>query len=105
MAFQIVQPNASASSHSKRAGRIPDHEWDVWHEKLVQLFRDDGVPQKVIVDVIAKLVQKELKSTINLGIAYQLRGMPGAFYYKGPEDVNLNKSESLKEKLQIGEVG
>jgi hypothetical protein len=25
-------------------------------------------------------VQKELKGTMNLGIAHQLRGMPGAFY-------------------------
>jgi hypothetical protein len=49
-------------------------------------------------------VQKELKGTKNLGIAHQLRGMPGAFYYKGPEDVDLNKSGSLKEELQIGEV-
>jgi len=30
--------------------------------------------------------------------------MPGAFYYKGPENVDLNKSGSLKEELQIGEV-
>lgn len=49
-------------------------------------------------------VQKELKGTMNLGIAHQLRGMPGAFYYRGPEDVDLNKSGSLKEELQIGEV-
>lgn len=49
-------------------------------------------------------VQKELTGTKNLGIAYQLRGMPGAFYYSGPEDVDLNKSGSLKEELQIGEV-
>lgn len=49
-------------------------------------------------------IQKEIKGTMNLGIAHQLRGMPGAFYYKGPEDVDLNKSGSLKEELQIGEV-
>jgi hypothetical protein len=41
---------------------------------------------------------------MNLGIAHQLRGMPGAFYYRGPEEVDLNKSGSLKEELQIGEV-
>jgi hypothetical protein len=49
-------------------------------------------------------VQKEINSTMNLGIAHQLRGMPGAFYYKGPEEVDINKSGSLKEQLQIGEV-
>ncbi len=49
-------------------------------------------------------IQKEIKGTMNLGVAHQLRGMPGAFYYKGPENVDLNKSGSLKEELQIGEV-
>jgi hypothetical protein len=49
-------------------------------------------------------IQRELKGTTNLGIEYQLRGMPGAFYYPGPEDVNLTKSASVKEELQIGEV-
>ncbi|KAB5536542.1 hypothetical protein GE09DRAFT_1226600 [Coniochaeta sp. 2T2.1] len=40
----------------------------------------------------------------NLGIAHQLRGMPGAFYYEGPEEVDLGKSGSLKEELELGEV-
>jgi hypothetical protein len=30
--------------------------------------------------------------------------MPGAFYYPGPEDVDLSKPVSVKEELQIGEV-
>jgi hypothetical protein len=30
--------------------------------------------------------------------------MPGAFYYNGPEEVDLAKSGSLKEELLIGEV-
>jgi hypothetical protein len=38
------------------------------------------------------------------GIAHQLRGMPGAFYYPGPEDVGLGKSEPPKDMIEIGEV-
>ncbi|KAF7513308.1 hypothetical protein GJ744_009729 [Endocarpon pusillum] len=49
-------------------------------------------------------IQKEIKSAVNLGIAHQLRGMPGAFFYKGPEEMDLNESGPLKEELQIGEV-
>ena len=49
-------------------------------------------------------IQKELRGTTNLGIEYQLRGMPGAFYYPGPEDVDLANSASVKEELQIGKV-
>lgn len=49
-------------------------------------------------------VQKELQGAKNLGVAHQLRGMPGAYYYQGPEDVDLNKSGSRKEQLEIGEV-
>lgn len=40
-----------------------------------------------------------MENGINLGIAHQLRGMPGAFYYMGPEEVDLAKSRSLKEEL------
>jgi hypothetical protein len=39
-----------------------------------------------------------------LGVAHQLRGMPGAFYYTGPEQVDLAKSGSLRDKIEIGEV-
>lgn len=49
-------------------------------------------------------IQKKVENGINLGIAHQLRGMPGAFYYMGPEEVDLAKSRSLKEELLIGEV-
>lgn len=49
-------------------------------------------------------IQLELQGGKNLGIAHQLRGMPGGFTYKGPEDVDLAKSGSLKEELEIGEV-
>ena len=49
-------------------------------------------------------IQTEAKVGKNLGIAHKLRGMPGAFYYKGPEEVDLEKSGSRKEELEIGEV-
>ena len=49
-------------------------------------------------------IQLEIRGTMNLGIAHQLRGMPGGFYYKGPESVDLAKSGNLKEVLEIGEV-
>ncbi|KAI1167541.1 hypothetical protein F5B18DRAFT_444448 [Nemania serpens] len=49
-------------------------------------------------------IQTEINGRKNLGIAHQLRGMPGAFYYTGPEMVDLNISGSPKEELEIGEV-
>lgn len=49
-------------------------------------------------------IQIQLADGMNLGIVHQLRGMPGAFYYKGPENVDLEKSGDLKEVLEIGEV-
>jgi hypothetical protein len=49
-------------------------------------------------------IQVEVRGRKNLGIAHQLRGMPGGFYYKGPEQVDLAKSGSLKEELEVGEV-
>ncbi|KGQ02116.1 hypothetical protein PAAG_11067 [Paracoccidioides lutzii Pb01] len=48
-------------------------------------------------------VQKEIKGKVRQGIAYQLRGIPGAFHYDGPEEVDLGHSGSLKEELLIGE--
>ncbi len=30
--------------------------------------------------------------------------MPGGFYYRGPEDVDLAKSGTRKEELEVGEV-
>ncbi|KAK3940147.1 hypothetical protein QBC46DRAFT_386097 [Diplogelasinospora grovesii] len=49
-------------------------------------------------------IQVKFEGSKNLGIAHQLRGMPGAFYYKGPEEVDLAKSGSRKEQVEIGEV-
>lgn len=39
-----------------------------------------------------------------LETAYQLRGIPGAFYYSSPEQVDLKKSGSKKLDLEIGSV-
>jgi hypothetical protein len=36
------------------------------------------------------------------GLAFQLRGMPGAFYYSGEERVNINSSRSKNEELEVG---
>jgi hypothetical protein len=49
-------------------------------------------------------IQIEAKGGKILGITHQLRGMPGGFYYKGPEDADLEKSGSRKEELEVGEV-
>jgi hypothetical protein len=38
------------------------------------------------------------------GIAHQLRGMPGNFFYPGPEKVSLSRSTARKETLDIGEI-
>lgn len=41
----------------------------------------------------------------NPGIAFQLRGMPGAFRYVGPEMIDdLDKSSTKEAELQIGEI-
>ncbi|KAI5863133.1 hypothetical protein GGS23DRAFT_55065 [Durotheca rogersii] len=49
-------------------------------------------------------IQIKLEDGANEGIAHQLHGMPGSFYYKGPENVDLSKSGDLKEELEVGEV-
>lgn len=49
-------------------------------------------------------IEVKIDGPKRLGIAHQLRGMPGAFYYRGPEEVDLAKSGSLKEELEVGEV-
>lgn len=38
------------------------------------------------------------------GIAHQLRGMIGGYYYPGPEIVDLNKSARKKQEFEVGEV-
>lgn len=47
-------------------------------------------------------IQLEIIGAQNKGIAHQLCGMPGGFYYRGPEEVDLAKSGSCKEELEIG---
>ena len=38
------------------------------------------------------------------GVVHQLHGMPGAFYYVGPENVSLRRSTARKLTLDVGEV-
>ncbi|KAI0071767.1 hypothetical protein K474DRAFT_1668665 [Panus rudis PR-1116 ss-1] len=38
------------------------------------------------------------------GLAHQLRGMPGAFYYRGAEQVDLKATKRIKATLQVGEI-
>lgn len=49
-------------------------------------------------------IETETQGIQRLGIAHQIRGMPGAFRYQGPEKVDLKKSQNRKEELEIGEV-
>ncbi|OIW30776.1 hypothetical protein CONLIGDRAFT_679534 [Coniochaeta ligniaria NRRL 30616] len=49
-------------------------------------------------------IQKEVNGGKDMGIAHQLHGMPGAFYYTGPEVLDLAESGPRKEELEIGEV-
>lgn len=39
-----------------------------------------------------------------IGIAHQLSGMPGAFSYPSPQRVDVYKSRSTKERLEIGAI-
>ena len=57
----FVTPSmASLNSHSAadsplpahRARRIPDQEWDVWRDKLVKLYIEDGMTLKDIIDTM-----------------------------------------------------
>jgi len=51
-------------------------------------------------------IQTDIEAERNNGIVHQLRGMPGGFYYQGPEEVDLWKSELQrpKETVEIGEL-
>ncbi|KAK3940422.1 hypothetical protein QBC46DRAFT_288348 [Diplogelasinospora grovesii] len=51
-------------------------------------------------------IQINLSGGKNAGIEHQLRGMPGNFYYPGPEDVDLSTIDpsAFKQQLEIGEV-
>jgi hypothetical protein len=43
-------------------------------------------------------------TTSGFGHAFQLRGMPGAFYYSGEESVDLSRSGSKNGQLEVGFV-
>ncbi|KAI0071751.1 hypothetical protein K474DRAFT_1630077 [Panus rudis PR-1116 ss-1] len=43
--------------------------------------------------------------SLTVGIAHQLRGMPGGFYYKGAERADLREPEQpIKTTVQIGQI-
>lgn len=54
MASKISPPTLSTSSHTKRAPKIPNDEWDIWRPKLEQLFIEDGTSRKDIVDIMMR---------------------------------------------------
>ncbi|KAF6239042.1 hypothetical protein HO173_002914 [Letharia columbiana] len=54
MASQSTRPAEGGSSVPQRARRIPDGEWEIWREKLVNLFLEDDVPRKEIVAIMAE---------------------------------------------------
>lgn len=46
----------------------------------------------------------QTSTTSGVGHAFQLRGMPGAFYYSGEETVEVSKSGSKNGQLEVGSV-
>lgn len=49
-------------------------------------------------------IEKESVGSSRLGIEHQLRGMPGSFYYPGPENVELEKLQPRKNELDVGQL-
>lgn len=43
----------AAMGDSQRARRIPDAEWEVWHQELIRLYVDEGLPRKDIIHMMA----------------------------------------------------
>lgn len=46
----------------------------------------------------------QTSSTPNVGHAFQLHGMPGAFYYSGEEDMEDTNSEGKNGQLEVGSI-
>ncbi|TVY67449.1 hypothetical protein LSUE1_G007444 [Lachnellula suecica] len=46
----------------------------------------------------------ETSTGSGVGYAFQLRGMPGAFYFSGEESVDLARSGSKNGQLEVGTV-
>lgn len=49
----------------------------------------------------AYFIQVNIDGQRRLGVTHQLHGMPGNFYYQGPEDADLGP---IKEELVLGEI-
>lgn len=50
-------------------------------------------------------IQTEAQNGKRQGVVHQLRGMPGGFYYPGPEEVeDLTDFGASREILEVGEV-
>ena len=43
----------AAMADRQRARRIPDAEWEVWHQKLVRLYVEDDISRKDIIQIMA----------------------------------------------------
>ena len=58
----------------------------------------------------AFFIQTHVSTVKNAGIAHQLHGMPGAFFYAGPEDVVVDDDDDwapscgTREQLEIGVI-
>lgn len=52
----------------------------------------------------AIFIQTDATNGKNEGIAHQLCGMAGGYYYPGPETIDLNKSAKAKQEMEIGEI-
>lgn len=37
----------------QRARRIPDAEWEIWHQKLVHLYVEEDISRKDIIQIMA----------------------------------------------------
>ena len=46
----------------------------------------------------------QTSTTPNVGHTFQLRGMPGSFYYSGEEAVDLSKIDGENGQLEVGSI-
>lgn len=49
-------------------------------------------------------IQAKIVGGKKIGITHQLRGMPGGFYYPGPEEIDFDASQIKREEVEIGQV-
>ncbi|ERF71275.1 hypothetical protein EPUS_05327 [Endocarpon pusillum Z07020] len=122
MASQISPAVISTSSHSKRARRIPDNEWDIWRPKLEQLFIEDGISRKDIVGIMTKshgfditevqlkrrfekwgvkkyIPENDLKTMIYIKRKRQENGEDSRFQWRG-HDVEQERIERASKRIK-----